>query len=398
MKNIKWENGLKLDSNLLSLSDLFNARNSNLSNFLPFNLSKGVITFDLEKESLNDGLIFIKKLVIYLENKKPIIFDGSYPLSLQILSNNGIADVMDIYININEKIVEEDGVKCTEEVLSLSTEYDYSANHSSKIASFRINNTILEVIDSDMPILTMNHYMMDSIFQRLNKLIAIIDNFNKFIFSSSRPSISPQLNFLLLKLVRELNFAEFNKSSTSPYDIFNLLHDIYNLLILSDFQTKIDTSSCVLYEFNKAYSKFNQLIDLIEKTCEQKNIRNFVQFENEGQKYICNQLPQEFLTANKYYFVIKKKLDNEERGKPIKEIKITSISRYTNSIVLSLPGLKLREVDRSMHHNLHISLGEGDYLFEIMSNSEWDFVLVDKSAVFSTFKGAENYDFFIAFV
>jgi predicted component of type VI protein secretion system len=397
-KNIKWSNGQKLDRDVLSLSDELIIRHSELSNLLPFNLSKGIVAFELDNDSLNTGLIMVQKLTAYLEDKRFISFDNSYPLTLQLSDSGELADIIPIYLNINERVVEHNQIKCVTEILSLSTEYDHTAIHSTVIASFRMNNAALEIEECDFPILSMNHYLMEPILLKLNKLISNLENFNKFVFSSSHPYMSTYLNFLLLKFKRELNFAEFNKNNVSPYNIFNSVHDIYSLLISANIEKDENMPTVFRYEFEKAYSKFNNLIDQIEIICKQRNIKNFVQFHRQGQKYICDNLPQEFFTANKYYFVAKKKPGVELTNKLSREIKITSISRYTNSVVLSLPGLRLKEIERSMHRNLHISLGDDDLLFEIESNSEWDFVLVDKSATFTAFDQYENYDFFIAFL
>ncbi|WP_154142788.1 MULTISPECIES: type VI secretion system baseplate subunit TssK [unclassified Brucella] len=206
------------------------------------------------------------------------------------------------------------------------------------------------------------------------------------------------MNFLLSKLKRELYFAESNKSNVSPYHVFSLINDVYSLIIENNIEKKHDITKTFQYDFNKAYSSFNGLINELEKVCEKKSIKNFVQFNPHGQKYVCDSFPQEFFTANKYYLVVKKKSEADAINQLDKEIKITSISRYTKTVVLSLSGLKLKKIDASMHKNLHISLGSADTIFEIERNSEWDFILVDKSATFSAFDGSDNYDFFIAFL
>lgn len=395
--NIKWEDGLKLDSNLLLKSDILQSKNSDLSNILPFNLSKGIISFQLEHDSLDMGLILITKLAIYIDDKKFISFCNSYPLSLQIESSDEIATIILLYLNVNKKTIEEKGVKYSKEVLSLSTEYDHSAQQSIMITSFRLNNMHLEMLENSFPILTMDHYLMTPVFLKLQKLISNIENYNKMIFSTSQPLMSPFLKFLVLKLRREINFTECQKDSISPLSVFNLLHDIFNVLVSSNTSIQ-NTTPLYNYEFDKAYSKINFLIEEIEKICQQKNIRNFVQFHRQGQKYISDDFPQAFFTAKKYYLVIKKKSGIELETEFLKEIKITSISRYTKSVILSLSGLNLRKLDKSMHYNLNISLGSNDILYEIESNSEWDFILVDKSATFTAYELYDNYDFFIAFI
>ncbi|KEI34545.1 iglD3, intracellular growth locus, subunit D [Francisella sp. W12-1067] len=396
IKRIKWENGLKLDSEILSTSDTLNLKSSELANFLPFNLSKGIVSFVINEESLQTGLILVKKLIIYIKDKKFISYDNSYPLSLQIMDNE-IAARIPIYLNVNEKIIEKDHTKYITEVLSLSTEYDHTATYSTMITYFRQNETSLEPLESEFPLLSMDHYLMDIVFTNLNKLISKVEVFNKFIFSTTFPHASIFLNFLLSKLKRELFFAESNKSNISPYHIFSLVHDVYSLIIENNIE-KQNATTTFQYDFNKAYSSFNGLMNELEKVCEKKSIKNFVQFNRHGQKYVCENFPQEFFTANKYYLVVKKKSEAGTTNQLDKEIKITSISRYTKTVVLSLSGLKLKKIDASMHKNLHISLGGSDTTFEIERNSEWDFILVDKSATFTAFDGSENYDFFIAFV
>ncbi|AIT09601.1 intracellular growth locus [Candidatus Francisella endociliophora] len=399
IQRVNWENGLKLDCEILIKSNLAISKRSDLSNILPFNLQKGFINFTVDHEGLQTGLILIKSLDLYIDNKRFVSFDNSYPLSIQVI-NDEIAATISIYLNITEKSIEKEQTKYIADDLYLSTKYDYSAKHSIKIADFRTNGSKLEALECDFPLLTMNHYLMDDIFTRINRTISNIIGFNRFIFSTSRPYASTYLNFLLLKLKRDVIFAEKNKSSVTPQYIFNILHDIYSLIIsntLDDQQDILD--SIIDYEVNYAYSKFNLLLDKIEDICKNRTINNFVQFHLQGQKYICSNFPEEFFVANKHYLVVKRKTEigNNKRFENKNKLRITSISRYTNIVTLSLSGLKLEEIGDSLHNNLAISLGDYDTVFEIKKNAEWDFILVDKSAVFSALEGSQNYDFFIAF-
>ncbi|MDE4976132.1 intracellular growth locus, partial [Francisella tularensis subsp. holarctica] len=75
---------------------------------LPANLNKGIVSFDLDVESLHTGLILIKDLKLYLDEKKFVFYDKSYPLSLQIMTDN-LSDEIPIFLNIIEKVIEKKG-------------------------------------------------------------------------------------------------------------------------------------------------------------------------------------------------------------------------------------------------------------------------------------------------
>ena len=47
-RRLKWENGLKIDRDVLTLSDTLMIEASERSNLLPFNLSNGCISFELD--------------------------------------------------------------------------------------------------------------------------------------------------------------------------------------------------------------------------------------------------------------------------------------------------------------------------------------------------------------
>lgn len=70
LERIYWEDGLLLDSDILDRSNLAILESSAFSNYLPFNLNRGIITFDIDTESLNSGLILVKDLKLYLQDKK----------------------------------------------------------------------------------------------------------------------------------------------------------------------------------------------------------------------------------------------------------------------------------------------------------------------------------------
>lgn len=395
--NIKWEDGLKLDSKILLLSDSLVSSNSNMSNMLPFNLSKGSVSFRLEYDSLDIGLILITKLLLYINDKKFISFDNEYPLSIKIENSPEVAPIINLYLNINKKMIELDGIRCIKDTLSLSDSLDLSADESVQIGLFRLNNTSLEPLESDFPILTMDHYLMKAVFLKLKKMISNVENYNRFIFSTSQPYMASFLEFMLRKINKDILFSEHHKDSTSPKFIYDLVYEVFSLLSSGNKINKDILSKC-MYEFDKAYSKINFLIDEVNKICLHNNIKNFVQFHRQGQKYVSDDFPLEFFSSKKFYFVIKKKnyLENDNGIK--NEIKITSISRYTKSVVLSLPGIKLRKIDKNIDFDFNISVREIDTIYEIESNSEWDFILVDKSATFSANDNYDNYEFFFAFI
>lgn len=399
IRHINWEDGLKLDKDILLESDKLLSRNSNLANYLPLNISKGIFNFTLDHEALKSGLVLIKSLTLYLDNKKFIDFDNSYPLSYQA-TDKEFANVVDLYINVHNSVSEIDGGKILTEKLSLSNEYDHTANHSTQIARFRNNNTILEPDDYSYPTLSMNHYLMDSIFAKINRTISNLKVFNKFIFSTSRPYASTYLSFLVLRLERQILFAETNKSMVEPYKIYEVIHDVYSLIISNSLEIYSSCDNIIRFDVDKAFSSLDTLVSKLLKLCENKNLKNFVQFKLQGQKYVCEDLPKEFFIANNYYIVVKQKPDVEikKRFSNKHKLRITSLSRYTNIVTLSLSGLKLEEIDTGLHSHLAISLSDYDTVFDIKKNAEWDFILVDKTAVFSKHEGDENYDFYIAFI
>ena len=231
MKRVDWEDGLRLDSDILIHSDITTAKNNNMSNILPHNLRKGISSFIIDKENLQTGLISIKNIEIFLIDKSFVSFDDSYPLSLQI-SFDETAMVIPVFLNVNEKSKEIDGVKYIVENLTLSSEYNHVSNSSIKIAAFRLNNLLLEPIETDYPILSMNHYLMDIVFSKLEKLVSSMEVFAKFTFSASNPLASIYLSFLIKKLKRELELAANNKKNISPLSLFQCVHDIYISLLL----------------------------------------------------------------------------------------------------------------------------------------------------------------------
>ena len=400
IQRVCWENGLKLDSEILSKSDSTLINRIDTVNYLPYNLQKGITSFELDLDSLKTGLILVNNLKLYLDDKKYVYYDKSYPLSLQAREVE-LAAIITLYINIHEKVVEIEQVKYLSDVLSLSTESDFTAKYSVKISTFRSNNSSLEPLSAELPLLSMNHYLLDSVFVKVNKVVSSTLIFNQFVFSVSRPYASTYLKFLLMKLERELYFAESNKVNIHPYDIFSILHDVYSLLVLNMSEDDKDISFVnIHYDFNNAHRQFSLLLCKIEEICENRSINNFVQFHLQGGKYICHNFPEEFFIAERFYLVIKKKYEIEsDRSFDNKNrLRITSISRYTNIVTLSLSGVKLEEISSALNSSFVISLNKYDKVYEIKKNSEWDFILADKSAVFSAHEGSESFDFFIAFV
>ena len=394
MKRVDWKDGLRLDSEILIHSDVATAKNSNTSIFLPHNLRKGISSFVIDDESLQSGLISIKSLEMFLYDKSFVSLNDGYPLSLQVPLDE-TEMIVNVFLNVDEVSKEIDGVQYVVEHLTLSTEYSHVSKHSIEIAAFRINNISLEPIETDYPILSMNHYLMNSVFSKLERLVSCMEVYSKFTFSISNPLASIYLSFLIKKLQHELELANNNKSNVSPLSLFQCVHDIY--IVITDNIPESNFAN-IQYNFDKAYTSLITLLEEVTPLSERKSIKNFVQFHKHGQKYICDNFPKEFFTAYKHFLVIKKKPGLDIKTSLTKDIKITSISRYTNIIVLSLPGLRIKGIDHSMHRNLHISLDKDDYLYEIEKNSEWDFILVDKSATFSYVRESENYDFFIAFL
>lgn len=106
LERIYWEDGLLLDSDILDRSNLAILESSAFSNYLPFNLNRGIITFDIDTESLNSGLILVKDLKLYLQDKKIIFFNKKYPLSLQV-SLDQISEEIPLFLNVREKVLEE---------------------------------------------------------------------------------------------------------------------------------------------------------------------------------------------------------------------------------------------------------------------------------------------------
>lgn len=69
LERIYWEDGLRLDRDILDQSNLSILERSKSASYLPANLNKGILSFDLDIESLQTGLIIIKDLVLYLDEK-----------------------------------------------------------------------------------------------------------------------------------------------------------------------------------------------------------------------------------------------------------------------------------------------------------------------------------------
>lgn len=398
-QKIYWTNGLKIDSDILNKSDAIYENRAYLANYLPYNLNKGILSFEIDSESLDTGLILVKKMEIYLDGKTHIFYDKSYPLSLQITEEE-LAILVPIYINVHEVIKESEETQYVYNQLSLSTNHDFTAEYSVKIASFRANNGCLEPQDIFLPLLSMDHYMMNEVFLKINKLISSIMTFNKHVFSVSRPHSSIYLDLLLMRLKRDSLFAEAHKSNIHPYAMFNLIHDIYILLTSDGTGVMKQANKNISFDFNDSYRQLIILISELEHMCANKSVKNFVQFKPQAEKYICDSFPLEFFNAERFYFVVKRKEEAEtnDEFKNISKVRITSISRYTQVVNLSLSGLKLQEMDSSVNTSLTMSLNKSDKVFQIIKNTEWDFVLADKSAVFTASEGCENFDFFIAFI
>lgn len=69
LERIYWEDGLRLDSDILDKSNLSVLERLSTASYLPANLNKGIVSFDLDVESLQTGLILIKDLKLYLDEK-----------------------------------------------------------------------------------------------------------------------------------------------------------------------------------------------------------------------------------------------------------------------------------------------------------------------------------------
>ncbi|MDE4955539.1 intracellular growth locus, partial [Francisella tularensis subsp. holarctica] len=68
------------------------------ASYLPANLNKGIVRFDLDVESLQTGLILIKDLKLYLYEKNFVFYDNSYKLSLQIITDK-LSDEIPLFMN-----------------------------------------------------------------------------------------------------------------------------------------------------------------------------------------------------------------------------------------------------------------------------------------------------------
>ncbi|MEY8713665.1 type VI secretion system baseplate subunit TssK [Francisella philomiragia] len=395
LERIYWEDGLRLDKDILDQSNLTILERSRAANYLPANLNKGIISFDLDIESLQTGLILIKELELYLDEKTFIFFDKSYPLSIQVMTDELAGDVP-LFLNVKEKIVEKEGVKYIYNQLSLSLEHDYSVKYSTQIALFKLDRGRLVSDIYDFPLLTLNHYIMQDAFIKLSRIVSELKSFNRFVFSTSRSYAAILLVFLINKLERELKFAESNRLNSSPKQLFDLVHDIYSLIQLNlDKHEEIDN---IEFDFYKPLKKLNLLSDRLLTLCEYRKISNFIKFELQGRKYLCENFPEEFFVATRYYVLIKRRTTAPANVKfeNKKLLRITSISRNKNVVTLSLSGVKLVEVEHSMM-NFTTRIDNIDAIYEIQKGSEWDFILADSSAVFTAFEGSENFDFFIAF-
>ncbi|MBK2105708.1 type VI secretion system baseplate subunit TssK [Francisella philomiragia] len=395
LERIYWEDGLRLDKDILDQSNLTILERSRAANYLPANLNKGIISFDLDIESLQTGLILIKELELYLDEKTFIFFDKSYPLSIQVMTDELAGDVP-LFLNVKEKIVGKEGVKYIYNQLSLSLEHDYSVKYSTQIALFKLDRGRLVSDIYDFPLLTLNHYMMQDAFIKLSRIVSELKSFNRFVFSTSRSYAAILLVFLINKLERELKFAESNRLNSSPKQLFDLVHDIYSLIQLNlDKHEEIDN---IEFDFYKPLKKLNLLSDRLLTLCEYRKISNFIKFELQGRKYLCENFPEEFFVATRYYVLIKRRTTAPANVKfeNKKLLRITSISRNKNVVTLSLSGVKLVEVEHSMM-NFTTRIDNIDAIYEIQKGSEWDFILADSSAVFTAFEGSENFDFFIAF-
>ncbi|QUE30845.1 type VI secretion system baseplate subunit TssK [Francisella philomiragia] len=395
LERIYWEDGLRLDKDILDQSNLTILERSRAANYLPANLNKGIISFDLDIESLQTGLILIKELKLYLDEKTFIFFDKSYPLSIQVMTDELAGDVP-LFLNVKEKIVEKEGVKYIYNQLSLSLEHDYSVKYSTQIALFKLDRGRLVSDIYDFPLLTLNHYIMQDAFIKLSRIVSELKSFNRFVFSTSRSYAAILLVFLINKLERELKFAESNRLNSSPKQLFDLVHDIYSLIQLNlDKHEEIDN---IEFDFYKPLKKLNLLSDRLLTLCEYRKISNFIKFDLQGRKYLCENFPEEFFVATRYYVLIKRRTTAPANVKfeNKKLLRITSISRNKNVVTLSLSGVKLVEVEHSMM-NFTTRIDNIDAIYEIQKGSEWDFILADSSAVFTAFEGSENFDFFIAF-
>ena len=395
LERIYWEDGLRLDRDILDQSNLSILERSKPANYLPANLNKGIVSFDLDMESLQTGLILIKDLVLYLDEKTFIFYDKCYPLSLQVMTDELTNDIP-LFLNVKEKIVEKEGVKYIYNQLSLSLEHDYSVKYSTQIALFKLDRGKLISDTYDFPLLTLNHYSMHDTFIKLNRIVSELKSFNRFVFSTSRSYAAILLVFLINKLERELKFAESNKLNGSPKQIFDLIHDIYSLIQLN--LDKVEDVDNIEFNFYRPIRKINLLADRLLTLCEYRKINNFIKFELQGKKYLCENFPEEFFVATRYYIFIKRKATAPANVKfeNKKAMRITSISRNKNVVTLSLSGVKLVEVEHSMM-NFTTRVDNIDAIYEIQKGSEWDFILADSSAVFTAFEGSENFDFFIAF-
>ncbi|MEY8673220.1 type VI secretion system baseplate subunit TssK [Francisella philomiragia] len=395
LERIYWEDGLRLDKDILDQSNLTILERSRAANYLPANLNKGIISFDLDIESLQTGLILIKELKLYLDEKTFIFFDKSYPLSIQVMTDELAGDVP-LFLNVKEKIFEKEGVKYIYNQLSLSLEHDYSVKYSTQIALFKLDRGRLVSDIYDFPLLTLNHYIMQDAFIKLSRIVSELKSFNRFVFSTSRSYAAILLVFLINKLERELKFTESNRLNSSPKQLFDLVHDIYSLIQLNlDKHEEIDN---IEFDFYKPLKKLNLLSDRLLTLCEYRKISNFIKFELQGRKYLCENFPEEFFVATRYYVLIKRRTTAPANVKfeNKKLLRITSISRNKNVVTLSLSGVKLVEVEHSMM-NFTTRIDNIDAIYEIQKGSEWDFILADSSAVFTAFEGSENFDFFIAF-
>ncbi|AEI35932.1 MULTISPECIES: type VI secretion system baseplate subunit TssK [Francisella] len=395
LERVYWEDGVRLDRDILDQSNLSILESSRVANYLPMNLNKGIISFNLDIESLYTGLILIKDLELYLDEKIFISYDRSYPLSLQVTTDELVGDIP-IFLDIKERVVEKDGTKYIYNQLSLSLEHDYSSKYSTQIALFKLDRGRLVSDIYDFPVLTLNHYSMQDIFVKLNRLVSELKSFNRFVFSTSRSYAAIILVFLINKLERELKFAESNRLNSSPKQIFDLVHDIYSLIQLN--LDKVEEIDSIEFDFYKPLRKLDSLADRLLSLCEYRKINNFIKFDLHGRKYICENFPEEFFVASRYYIFIKRKATAPANVKfeNKKVLRITSISRNKNVVTLSLSGIKLVEVENSMM-NFTTRVDNIDAIYEIQKGSEWDFILADSSAVFTAFEGSENFDFFIAF-
>lgn len=398
---LNWTDGMRLDSKLLTMSDLAKLHYFNSSKLLPFNYSYGCLSLVIDDKLIKYNILKIIDLKLYTPAGWFISLYDDKDLSIKIL-DLPLGETSPIYLNIIRKVKSDNGVELISFDLDLSSKFSQNHDECFQILNVKQIDDGLEIADCEIPLLSCNHPLIKKKLIEFKNICIILQEQRTNAFSWSKSIFYILLGFFLEKTILKLEQAQVTPFSIMPYSVYEAISDIHVLLIhnssvIQNINDILGKQEKYIFDFLKPIESFNNLLEQLLKFCESKTHVNFIKFRSEGNKYIIDSLFEEFLASKNVYLIVRKK-DKNTANIEIDHLKISSLYRNRYIESLSLKGIKLIYQDKSLSKfDFTARLHPFDELYLMEEGSELDFAYSERNFVFSAFQNSNLYDYFLFF-